>query len=110
MIKTYEQACKKLKQEPADLTNIPAELHSLIKLTTIIQALNKGWKPDWNSTSERKYMMWWYWNGTAFVDYVSYSWDGAASVGSRLCFKNSELAEYCAKTFGDLWNDYLQYA
>lgn len=109
MIKTYKQACKKLNQEPADLTNVPAELHSLIKLTTITQALNGGWKPDWNNTSERKYIIWWYWNGTAFVSYDCNYWCGDAIVGSRLCFKNSEMTEYCAKTFVDLWNDYLQY-
>jgi hypothetical protein len=109
IMKTYEQACKKLKQEPADLTNIPAELHSLIKLTTIIQALNEDWKPNWNNILERKYIIWWYWNGIAFVSGGYDFWYGFAIVGSRLCFKNAKLAEYCAKTFGDLWNDYLQY-
>lgn len=108
MIKTYEEACKQLNQEPIDFANIPAEVHSLIKLTTIIKALNAGWIPDWNK-SDYKYQIWWHWNGTSFVydDYLT--WYSTTHVGSRLCFKDRATAEYCAKTFNDLWNDYLQY-
>lgn len=29
------------------------------------------------------------------------------SVGSRLCFKNSDLAAYCGTQFADLWMDYF---
>lgn len=31
----------------------------------------------------------------------------AASFGSRLCLKSSELAIYCGKQFADIWADYL---
>ena len=109
MIKTYEEACKKLKQKPIDFTNIPVEVQSLIKLTAIIKVLNEGWIPDCNNNSQRKYQIWWYWNGTAFVFLYYLTWTSATTVGSRLCFKSAELAVYCAKTFGELWNDYLQY-
>lgn len=109
MIKTYEEACKKLKQQSLDFTNIPAEVHSLLKLTTIIKALNAGWIPDWNKPSQYKYIIWWYWNGTAFVYSDSHDWDSNTLVGSRLCFKDRATAQYCAETFGELWNDYLQY-
>jgi hypothetical protein len=109
MIKTYEQACKKLKQKPIDLTNIPAEVHSFIQLTAIIKALNEGWIPDWNNKYQRKYSIRWYWNGTAFVFDGYDDWYFITSVGSRLCFKSAELAEYCTKNFGELWNDYLKY-
>lgn len=30
-----------------------------------------------------------------------------AIFGSRLCLKNSDLAEYCGKQFADLWADFL---
>lgn len=109
MIKTYEEACKELNQEPIDFINIPVEVHSLIKLTTIIKVLNEGWLPDWNKSSQYKYIIWWYWNGKSFVYYDSDGWHSPAYVGSRLCFKDRATAEYCAETFGDLWNDYLQY-
>ena len=31
----------------------------------------------------------------------------AASIGSRLCFKNSDLAAYCCTQFASLWMDYF---
>ena len=106
MITTYEEAV----QQPIDFTNIPEEVHSLIKLTAIIKHLNEGWQPDWNDDNERKYYIWFYWNGTTFVYYgCDGDWTSFTDVGSRLCFKDRATAEYCAETFIDLWNDYLQY-
>lgn len=79
------------------------------KLIIIIRALNEGWEPDWNDRNQHKYWNWWYINSAGLAcsttnSAVSFA---PASVGSRLCFKSEELAAYAARTFKDLYEDYL---
>lgn len=38
--------------------------------------------------------------------YAPSSTSASSSIGSRLCFKNSDLAAYCGTQFADLWMDY----
>ncbi len=77
------------------------------KLEFLVEVLNEGWKPDWNNSNESKYVPYLKWNGTGF-SYDSYSsWYSVTFVGSRLCFKNAELAKYAAVQFEKEYNDYL---
>ena len=113
-IKTFEEACKALNQDPT-LPEYPmlseAEKKAAIahyKLVIIARALNGNWKPDWTNWNENKYFPWFDFRGGRFVfrlvgcDYtLSY-------LGSRLCFRTRELAEYAGKHFEDLYNQFLK--
>jgi hypothetical protein len=78
------------------------------QLSIIAEALNDGWKPDWKNTSEWKYYPWFDLSSgsglscSGYDDYFSNS-----TVGSRLCFKSRELAEYAGKQFIKLYEAYF---
>ena len=119
-VQSYEDACQLLGIKPTypKFTRCAKiDRPSMIayhKLIIIIRALNllpngKCWVPNFNNRNEFKYELWWYITlnnelGCAFT-YETPS--GAAAFGSRLLFKSRPLAEYCAKQFKDLWQDYI---
>jgi len=110
-VKTFEDACNVLNIEEADILNgnETQDETAYIKLKTIARALNEGWKPNWQNSSEYKYYPLFYMDqpgsGFSFDDYV---YDYAAScLGSRLCFKSRELAEYAGKQFTGIYRDFL---
>ena len=85
------------------------------KLIIIIRALNllpngKCWVPNFNNRGEFKYGLWWYitlnneLGHTLTYNTTSYTF---TDISSRLLFRSIPLAEYCAKQFKDLWQDYL---
>jgi hypothetical protein len=106
-IKTFENACKKLGISMAlpNVEMIPKHLQKQViadyKLVVIAEALNEGWKPDWNNSSEYKYYPWFKMSSSG----VGFSCGGCGCVGSvsvvgsRLVFKNIELAKYFGKQF-----------
>lgn len=117
MIKTFAQACKKLKLDP--VKSLPKVGHmpkteqvpiiALTKLQIIVRALNDGWTPDWNNGLWDKWIPWFWMNnpGFRFCDSnfsraVAYS-----GAGSRLCLKSKELADYAGKEFLPLWKDLM---
>ena len=119
-IQSYEDACQLLDIKPTypKFVQCPKiDRPSMIachKLIIIIRALNllpngKCWIPNFNS-HEYKYGLWWYitldnklgYAGTDSAPSATYT-----NVGSRLLFRSRPLAEYCAKQFKDLWQDYL---
>ena len=63
-IKTFEDACKKIRVTTAlpTLTNGCQELMkatvAAYKLMVIFQAINDGWIPDWNNSDQYKYYPW----------------------------------------------------
>jgi|SRR5579863_228225 len=83
------------------------KMHVFDQIALICNILNEGWKADWSDTSQYKYEPYFKWNGSAFVFDDFLCWSQSASVGSRLCFKNSELATYAGKTFIHLYNKLL---
>jgi len=116
-VRSFEEACVQLGHSaefvlqgvsPVDDKAIVA----FLKLFVIVRALNGGWVPDWNNTDEYKYYPWWdlqksKTNPSGFrldlvCDICSHS-----TVGSRLCYKSRELAEYAAETFLDLYRDLM---
>ena len=105
-IKSFEDACIALNKQPESL--LPAGLQpcdiAFIKLRTIAEALNEGWQPDWNNYDEYKYYPWFNMGGGfSFYGYdYSYTF---SNVGSRLCFKSRDLAEYAGQQFTDLYKD-----
>lgn len=116
-IKNFEDACEHLGIEPKlpDVKGLLPEhsraVVSFYKLSVVVSAINDGWKPDWNDYNQRKWWNWFYVeaNTAGFVYSCSYYSPAytSAAVGSRLCFKSEELAEYAAKNFIDLYNDFL---
>ena len=77
-------------------------------LSIIAEALNEGWKPDWTNSSQGKYYPWFKMSsgsGLSFRGYDSYF--SGSGVGSRLCFKSKELAEYAGKQFISIYQDFM---
>lgn len=116
-IKTYEDACDELGVEPIEyiqvyrggLTerDIKAQL-AFAQIIIIARALNEGWEPDWANSNQYKYYPWLeYKAGFGFSDSDfgdSYTGTG---VGSRLCLKSRELAEYAGKQFNKEYNEFF---
>jgi hypothetical protein len=107
-IKTFDDACEvlgiRLEVHPKDT---PDEI-AYKSLKIICQALNEGWTPNWKNDNEHKYYPWFYMErGSGFsLGGVNYGC-ATSTVGSRLCFKSRDLAEYTVKTFLDLYKDYM---
>ena len=119
-VQSYEDACQLLgikPKYPKFTRCAKIDRPSMIayhKLIIIIRALNllpngKCWVPNFNK-DERKYGLWWYITSDNNLGYAttphgpSYSY---TKIGLRLLFRSRPLAEYCAKQFKDLWQDYL---
>lgn len=110
-------------------------LHAYLKLQIIIAALNEGWVPPQDCETDVWYCWHWLYTkyeldnmsdkekaerhmlditgkyhgpccgfGFAISSYAPS--DTYASIGSRLCFKTRELAEYCGKQFIELWAEF----
>ena len=114
--------------------DIAQDLIAYLKLRIIVAALNEGWEPQFTE-DEYRYFPWFYLytqeeydnmsdedkgrcvlrsgNYTsASVGFVSVSADYDAScsytyVGSRLAFKNRELAAYAGRQFTEEWADFV---
>lgn len=79
--------------------------YRLVKM--LVEILNQGWVPNWDDDNETKYYPWFHMSssGFRFGDYVV--WGSDSFVGSRLCFKSSELAEYAGKQFTELYKNFM---
>lgn len=112
-IKTYEDACREL-----DIPLAPERCKGMTKdelayysLKVIAKALNEGWEPDWTNSNEYKYWPWFVYNqhsagfGCVYANYTATT--KTTYIGSQLCFKTRELAEYAGNTFEGLYNDFL---
>lgn len=111
-IKTYEDALKETgRPDVPDMSAFPEDMRkhftALYKMVVIVEALNEGWKPDWNNTNERKCFPWFWMSPSSFGFCGSLYDDGdaLAGSGSRLKLKSYELADYCGKQFEDIWKD-----
>lgn len=115
-VKSFEDACQVLgiSTNVPEVKGLPRKHQKAIianyKLIVIAEALNEGWKPNWQDSDEYKYYPWFDMSNPAGVGYsntnnaASYT---NANIGSRLCLKNRELAIYFGQTFTDLFNDSL---
>ena len=91
-------------------------VNGIIKLTTppetkeryyedlilIAKALNGNWKPDWNDINEYKWFPYFQYSSGFRFSYANtdyFYWLALAYVGSRLCFKSKQIAEYAGKIF-----------
>lgn len=115
-VKTYEDACRELSMNPLDenkLMKLGLTKHDIAyqKLVTIAKSLNEGWVPDVCDNSVYRWYPWFVTNGSpsSFAFDVSFygTANATAGSGSRLCFKNKELSEYCGKQFIELWKQFI---
>jgi hypothetical protein len=79
--------------------------YRLAKLLT--KSLNEGWTPDWNNTSESKYVPWFEMGSSGFLFGGCGIWRSDSHVGSRLCFKTRELAEHAGNHFTDVYRKFM---
>lgn len=112
-----------------------ADIMAYVTLRVITEALNEGWKPQFTE-GERRWYAWYDFLTKEEVEGMSdeekeerrvvgrashnaYAYGGlvysgayhvstlsSTYYGSRLAFKNEELAEYAAKQFGDIYADF----
>lgn len=72
------------------------------KAKLVCLAYNEGWKPNWDNSSEHKYYPWFDMRSSASggfsCDFYDY-WYSYSCVGSRLCFKSSDLAKTAGQLF-----------
>lgn len=120
-IKTFEDACRKMNVDPAELPVVPKSREDLkkriindYKLCIIYEAINNGWTPDWTNWNQYKYFPWFEVKATKALSsgfgfsLSNYRYSGThASVGSRLCTDTSDKAKYIAKQFEQEYLDYL---
>lgn len=115
-VKSFEDACQVLgiSTNVPEVKGLPRKHQKAIianyKLIIIAEALNEGWKPNWQDSDEYKYYPWFDMSNPAGVGYSRTFYTASstsANVGSRLCLKNRELAIYFGQTFTDLFNDSL---
>jgi hypothetical protein len=113
-IKTFEDACNELGIQKAELTaagEIEADFISVAayqKLIIIARALNEGWTPNWKDIDEYKYYPWFDLSSGSGLSYdVFVGQRSSSDVGSRLCFKSGELAEYAGKQFIELYKEFF---
>ncbi len=111
-IKTIEDVFADNRTSKLAFNNLSEELepdekaYRLLKL--IVLSLNEGWTPDWNSPNEYKYYPWFEMRGSSGFRFNDYDiWNSVSYVGSRLCFKSAELAEYAGRTFKEIYEDFM---
>ena len=117
-IKSIDDAINELGEEDEDVKalrvienlSIPKHIISQLQSIIIAKALNEVWVPDWNDSSQYKYFPYFDMESSSAGGFVcnDYGSRGTyAAVGSRLCFKSRELAEYAGKQFIEIHNKYL---
>jgi hypothetical protein len=110
LVKTCDDACAVLGIEPDDdevltKSGFTKDEIAYRKLKIVIKALNEGWEPDWGNRNEYKHWPLFYVDNGAPAGFAASP--TYADLGSRLCFKSRELAEYAGTQFLDLWKGFI---
>lgn len=106
-VKTYVDALKVLKRDHFDENNLYPREIARRKLEIIIEAMNEGWKPDFNNTQQIKWYCYFNWSSAGFgysapVNSLTLA---HAYIGVRLCCKSNEIASYVGQQFLDLYKE-----
>ena len=79
------------------------------KIKLIAEALNEGWTPDWSNGEWDKWYPWFDMDDSSSAGRFSFGVAGSLGsnslVGSRLCFKSEELADYAGTQFLELYRE-----
>lgn len=108
-VKTYEDALEELRRDHFDENDLYPREIARRKLEIIIEALNEGWKPDFNDIKQSKWYCCFYELHTGLgCSYLNDSPSGATTyIGVRLLLKSKELADYIGKQFKNLYEEML---
>lgn len=135
-VKSYEDACAVLGEEPVDFEKMngllvendfdPLLVHEIAykKLITIAKALNLGWCPNWADFDEYKYYPWFDLKkedtpagvgsagsgaalGVSVLHLNDVASGASAYYGGALASESREIAIYFGKQFAEIWQDYL---
>ena len=89
--------------------DIPDDVLAYMKLRIIVKAINGGKVMDYKNTNEYKYYPWFNAVGSsAGFSFFDFDCDSSySSVGSRLCFIDSDRAKYAGKQFIEIYNEYI---
>ncbi len=94
----FNMNCQGLTEDEVD--------YKILKLLT--KSLNEGWTPDWSNSSQPKYFPWFEMKGSSGFRFNGCDhWAATSGVGSRLCFKSRELAEYAGKQFTAVYKQFM---
>ena len=79
-------------------------------LILISKALNGNWQPDWSNSNEYKYFPYFTSASVLRFSAAHYGYGIALTfIGSCLCFKNRELAEYAGKQFIEQYEKIMKF-
>ncbi len=110
-VKTFEDACLEVGEVSTSdrFSQGSPDDNAYQKLKVIVRALNEGWKPNWDNSSQYKWYPWFYLNSAGFrFDGSLYGYSAShSSGGSRLCFSSEALATYAGKKFEYIYKDLL---
>lgn len=108
-IKTYEDALKALDKEDFCYENLYPREIARRKLEIVIEALNKGWKPDWEDYSQEKWFPYFYgaYAGFGCSNALNSPTTASATFGVRLCCKSKKIANYVGTQFINLYKEML---
>lgn len=109
-VTTYEEVCKKLKENPVtisyfaiDLKNID-KLVKLAKLDQVQRFFNQGWIPDWANTKEGKYYPFFKWNKTSgSLVFSGHAYCGEITYREVAFYQSHEISDHIGKYFSDLY-------
>jgi hypothetical protein len=87
-------------------------VNAFAKVSLICLVLNEGWAPNWQDSSEYKYYPWFDMRKAAGWGFSALRYDvdntsTYTTVGSRLCYKSSELAIYAGDRFEQEYFEYM---
>ena len=118
-IKTLEDAINKLGEDDKEVINLfkltreDFDNHILYRQQAVViaKALNNGWVPDFLNSYQLKYEARFDFEASlgSFTCNDYDGWGTHSNVGSHLCFKSKELAEYFGKQFIDIHNKYFKH-
>ena len=135
-VKSYEDACAFLGEDPVDFEELndtlesngfkPLSAHEIAykKLVTIAKALNHGWSPNWADFDEYKYYPWFDLKkedtpagvggadsgaalGVSCLDSNNVASFADANYAGALASGSREIAIYFGKQFAEIWQNYL---
>lgn len=113
-LKTFDDVLADLGISPQIFDEKVRELEpdekAYIQLKHIVKSLNEGWEPNWEDSNQYKYYPFFTMgspSGSGFSYDGCADWYASSNAGSRLCFKNRELAVYAGKQFLEIYKQFL---
>jgi hypothetical protein len=114
-IKTFEDVLSELQDSDPDVieyrklqqANVADYIIANQEAILISKVINESWTPNWDNSNEYKYFPWFKMGSSGFRSDDYGLWPSCSSVGSRLCFKTSELARYAGEQFTDVYEKFM---